>query len=97
MIYSVHSYFSKLNSNKAGSKFEGIVFAKDRSHAEELVRGLISKYPTKIENISVIGNSEKTLADIYTERPELIGVLPEKGYIYDEYSHSMRIRKYIGL
>lgn len=32
--YSVHFYYHKRGCRKAASKFEGIVFAKNRDHAE---------------------------------------------------------------
>jgi type I site-specific restriction endonuclease len=61
MIYSVHFYYRKAGNRKAAGKFEGIVFAKDRNHAEELVRKMISDYPIKPEEpVSIIGGSDKT-------------------------------------
>lgn len=96
MIYSVHCHYRKLNSNKASHKFEGIVFAKDRTKAKEMVRNILSKYPVEIENMSAIGNEDKTLGEIYAERPELIGISPEQGYIYNEYSHNSNISRYVG-
>ncbi|MCY9593967.1 hypothetical protein PC41400_14755 [Paenibacillus chitinolyticus] len=96
MIYSVHCYFHKINSRKAGSKFEGIVFAKNKEHAEEIVRALFSKYPIEIESMSAVGREDRTLDEVYTERPELIGISPERGYLYNEYTHKVRISKYAG-
>ncbi|SFH29141.1 hypothetical protein SAMN05660649_04603 [Desulfotomaculum arcticum] len=88
MIYSVHFYYRKVGSRKAAGKFEGIVFAKDQNHAEELVRKMISDYPIKPEeHFSIIGGSDKTLEEIYNERPELNGITPERGYIYNEFMH----------
>ncbi|NLI93919.1 MAG: hypothetical protein GX434_17500 [Peptococcaceae bacterium] len=97
MIYSVHFYYHKINSKKTPNKFEGIVFAKSQAHAEELVRKMISNYPIEVEEpFSIIGSlSEKTLQEIYTERPELKGILPEQGYIYNEASHRNSISRYI--
>lgn len=96
MVYSVHCHFRKLSSNKASYKFEGIVFAKNNDHADDLVRKLLSNFPVKIESVSVIGNNEKTLTEIYNERPELIGISPEQGYIYNEFVHEASIRRYVG-
>lgn len=98
MIYSVHFYFSKLNSRKPSNKIETIVFAKDKMRAEELIRDMISNYPIKVEEpFSIIGSiPEKPLHEIYNERPELRNVPPEKGYIYNEYLLRSLIKKYIG-
>ena len=96
MIYSIHFYFHKRNSKKAASKFEGIVFAKDQDHAEELVKKLISNYPIVAEEpFSIIGGSDKTLEEIYKERPELNGITPEHGYIYNELLHRNSMSMYI--
>jgi len=97
MIYSVHCHFHKINSRKASSKFEGIVFAKNQEHAEEIVRALFLKYPIAIESVSVSGREDRTLEEVYAERPELIGILPEHGYLYDEYMHKVRISKYASI
>lgn len=96
MIYSVHFYYHKIGSRKASSKFEGLVFAKDQDHAEELVKKMISDYPIEAEEpFSIIGGSNKTLEEIYKERPELNGISPEQGYIYDEFSHRNSINRYV--
>lgn len=96
MIYSVHFYYHKRNSRKAASKFEGIVFAKNQAHAEELVKKLISDYPIEAEEpFSIIGGLDKTLEEIYKERPELIGITPEQGYIYNEFMHRNTISRYV--
>ena len=96
MIYSVHFYYHKRNSRKAASKFEGIVFAKSQVHAEELVKKLISNYPIEAEEpFSIMGGSDKTLEEIYKERPELIGITPKQGYIYNEYVHRNSISRYV--
>ena len=96
MIYSVHFYYHKRSSRKAASKFEGIVFAKSQNHAEELVKKLISDYLIEAEEpFSIIGDSDKTLEEIYKERPELIGITPKQGYIYNEYVHRNSISRYV--
>ncbi len=96
MIYSVHFYYYKRSSRKASSKFEGIVFAKSQDHAEELVKKLISNYPIEAEEpFSIMRGSDKTLEEIYKERPELIGITPEQGYIYNELMHRNSISRYI--
>jgi type I site-specific restriction endonuclease len=72
MIYSVHFYYHKIGSRKADSKFEGIVFAKNQDHAVELVKKLISDYQIEAEEpFSIIGGLDKTLEEIYKERPSL--------------------------
>jgi hypothetical protein len=96
MIYSVHFYYHKRNSRKAASKFEGIVFAKSQDHAEELVKKLISDYPIEAEEpFSIMGGPDKALEEIYKERPELIGITPEQGYIYNEVMHRNSISRYV--
>lgn len=96
MICSVHFYYHKRGSRKAATKFEGIVFAKNKDHAEELVKKLISDYPIEAEEpFSIIGGSDKTLEEIYKERPELIGITPEQGYIYNEFMHRNFISRYV--
>jgi len=96
MIYSVHFYYHKVGSRKAAGKFEGIVFAKDRNHAEELVREMISDYPIEpAEPFSIIGGSDKTLEEVYNERPELNGITPDRGYIYNEFAHRNSISRYV--
>ncbi|WP_442600590.1 hypothetical protein [Paenibacillus sp. KN14-4R] len=78
MIYYVHFYYRKLRSRKVANKFEGIVFAKNSEHAEELVRKMISDYP--VGGISIAGSrTAKTLDEIYEERPEIRGVSPRTG------------------
>lgn len=96
MIYSVHFYYHKRSSGKAASKFEGVVFAKSQDHAEELVKKLISNYPIEAEEpFSIMGGSDKALEEIYKERPELIGITPEQGYIYNEIIHRNSISRYV--
>jgi hypothetical protein len=94
MIYSVHFHYHKIASNKAEGKFEGIVFAKNPEHAKELVTKMFSDFPVAIGNLSIIGNSEKSLSVIYDERPELFGIPPEEGYIYNEFYYRDKLRKY---
>ena len=38
---------------------------------------------------------DKTLEEIYKERPELMGITPEQGYIYNEYKHRDSISRYV--
>lgn len=33
----------------------------------------------KVRTVSIIGDSDKTLEEIYNERPELNGITPERG------------------
>lgn len=94
MIYSVHFYYSKVGSRKGERRFETIIFAQSKNHAEELARNLFKGYPAKIENLNVMGGLEKSLEEIYEERPELMNVPPERGYIYDEFTYRNRIRDY---
>ncbi|MBS4024136.1 MAG: hypothetical protein KGZ96_00510 [Clostridia bacterium] len=96
MIYSVHFYYDKTNSKKTVNKFEGIVFAKSREHAGEIIRKMISDYPIEVEEpFSIIGGLDKTLEEIYNERPELNGITPEQGYIYNEFMHKNSISRYV--
>lgn len=96
MIYSVHFYYHKKGSRKAANKFEGIVFANNKDRAEELVKKILSNYPIEIEEpLSVIGGSDNTLEEIYNERPELIGITPEQGYIYNKFMHKKAISRYV--
>ncbi len=98
MIFSVHFYYRKLRSREAANKFEGIVFAENSKHAEELVRKLISDYPVEVDGrISIIGSiTAKTLDEIYEERPEIREISPEQGHIYNEFFHKNSIRRYVG-
>ncbi|MDP4092553.1 MAG: hypothetical protein Q8920_04260 [Bacillota bacterium] len=98
MIYSVHFYYSKLNSRKQPNKFEGIVFAKDQERVKELIEDMIKNYPIKLqEPLSIVGGvREKSLQEIYDERPELIGISPEQGYIYNEFPQKISIKRYVG-
>ncbi len=69
---------------------------QDRNHAEQLVRKMISDYPIKPEEpFSIIGGSDKTLEEIYNEHPELNGITPERGYIYNEFVHRNYISRYV--
>lgn len=94
MIYKIHSYYSKLNSRKSESKLEVLVIAKDADHAEELVLKLFKGYPYSIRDFTCRGSIDKSLEKIYEDRPELQGISPEKGYIYNEWIYKDRIRKY---
>jgi len=96
MIYSVHGYYGKYGSRKRPAKIEAIVFASSESHAEKLVKELFSAYPVYFDSFSVIHGAETDLKKIYEQRPELIGISPEKGYVYEEFTHSYTIRKYFG-
>ena len=94
MIYSVHGYYHKLNGRKMPSKIEAIVFAANRQMAEDMVRSLFAGYPAEIEFLNVAGAEDKTLQEIYSERPELVGIAPEQGYIYNLTSHNNSIQDY---
>lgn len=94
MIYSVHGYYSKMNSRKQPSKIEALVFADSRDRAEELVTQLFDGYPANLDSFSVVGDLERDLKKIYDQRPELIGIDPNHGYIYNEMYHISCIRKY---
>ena len=96
MIYSVHGYYSKINSRKQPSKIEALVFANSRDHAEELVVQLFDDYPANLEPFSVVGGLERDLKKIYDQRPELTGIDPNHGYIYDRMYHINCIHKYFG-
>lgn len=64
------------------------MFAKSQDHEEELVKKLISDYLIEAEEpFSIIKGSDNTLEKIYKERPELIGITPEQGYIYNDFTH----------
>ena len=94
MIYSVHVYYHKLNSRKRPAKIEAIVFAANKQMAEDMVRSLFTDYPVEFEPFSVVGTEGKTLQEIYSERPELVGITPEQGYIYNWMSHINSIQRY---
>ena len=94
MIYSVHGYFGKINSRKQQSKIETIVFAEDRDLAEKLVKDLFDGYPANFERFSVVGGQERDLNKIYEERPELRGIDPKKGYVYNEFYFRNDIARY---
>lgn len=96
MIYSVHGYYRKRNSRKQLSKIEAIVFANSRERAEELIEELFEDYPAELEPLSVVGGLEHDLNKIYAERPELWGIDPNCGYIYNKMYHINCIRKYFG-
>lgn len=94
MIYSVHGYYGKINSRKQQSKIEAIVFAANRELAQNLVEDLFHDYPAVLEGFSTVGGMEKDLQKIYAQRPELAGISPEQGYIYNEMYHVNCIYKY---
>ena len=53
-----------------------------------MVKKLISDYLIEAEEpFSIIKGSDNTLEKIYKERPELIGIMPEQGYIYNDFTH----------
>lgn len=89
-------YYTKFNSRKRPSKFEGIVFAKDEKRVKELKYELISGLPIEIEYMSICG-TEISLENIYEDRPELIGITPEEGYIYLRSYHFNNFREYSGV
>lgn len=94
MIYSVHGYYGKINSRKKPSKIEAIVFAANSELAESLVEGLFDGYPADLQGFSTIGGMEQDLQAIYSQRPELAGIDPNRGYIYKHIYHADCIRKY---
>lgn len=94
MIYSVHGYYGKINSRKRPSKIETIVFAADSKSAQRLVEELFDGYPVEFEGFSTVGGMEQDLQKIYDQRPELMGVDPKRGYIYNRSFHVDCIRKY---
>ncbi len=94
MIYSVHGYYGKINSRKQQSKIEAIVFAANRELAQKLVEDLFCDYPAVLEGFSAVGGMEKDLQKIYSQRPELVGISPEQGYIYNKMYHINCIYKY---
>lgn len=96
MIYSVHFYYKKLNGRKHPSKFEGIIFAANKQRVHEIIEEMINGLPIETEPFSIIG-TEKSLEEIYEERPELNGISPEEGYVYNRFSHIHNFRKYAGL
>ncbi len=94
MIYSVHGYYRKINGRKQQGKIEAIVFAANSKLAQSLVEALFDGYPAELQGFSVIGGMEKNLQKIYSQRPELAGITPERGYIYNKIIHMDRIRKH---
>jgi hypothetical protein len=93
-IYSVHGYYGKLNSRKQHSKIEVIVYAKSATQAESMVRKLFDRYPADIEYLNVAGKRIEDGESIYDCRPELVGVNPDDGYIYNKFIHQRAIGKY---
>ncbi len=94
MIYSVHGYYGKINGRKPQAKIEAIVFAASPSLAQELVEKLFDGYPVLFDYFTVVGGTEQDLQKIYRERPELVGIDPHRGYIYNQFSHKESIRRY---
>lgn len=94
MIYSVHGYYGKQYSRKAQAKIEAIVFAANCELAENAVKRLFEGYPVEFGGFSVIGGQEQNPKVIYEQRPELRYENPDKGYIYNEFSHRHDIRQY---
>lgn len=94
MIYSVHGYYQKISGRKAPGKIEALVFATSSEAAQRLVETLFDGYPAELQDFSVIGGMEKNVQKIYSQRPELAGIAPEQGYIYNRMIHIDRIRKY---
>lgn len=94
MIYSVHGYYGKQHSRKAHSKIEAIVFARSRELAEDIVKRLFDNYPVEFEYFSIVGGQEQDLNAIYEQRPELRYENPDRGYIYNEFSHKNAIYRY---
>lgn len=95
MIYRIHFEYGKIASRKGMRKFEATVFALNEDHAQEQVMKLVSNYPIKVENLSITGGAlNRTLEEIYEERPILRGISPEQGYIYNEFEFRDRFAKY---
>lgn len=94
MIYSVHGYYRKLNSRKQPSKIETIVFASSSELAQELVERLFDGYPADLYGFSVVGGLERNLQVIYEQRPDLKGIDPDRGYVYNHASLSTSIYRY---
>lgn len=66
------------------SKIETIVFAENAELAQSLVEKLFDRYPAVLSGFSTVGGTERDLKIIYEARPELIGIDPKRGYIYNE-------------
>lgn len=75
-------------------KIEALVFAANSQLALSLIEGLFVHYPADLQGFNVSGGTENNLDKIYSERIELQGIDPDKGYIYQEMSHQESIRKY---
>lgn len=97
MIFRASFYYKKINSRKQSNKFGGLIFAKDKERSEELIRELIYDFPIQVEGcINIMGPmTEKTLQEIYEERPELCGIAPSKGCIIGEFSQRNTIQGYL--
>ncbi|MBB3113412.1 hypothetical protein FHS18_005524 [Paenibacillus phyllosphaerae] len=95
MMYNVHFWYGKYGSRKSKSKFEGLVFAKNREHVHELIDNIKSEFPLiEIEYVSITGGT-KTLEEIYETWDELRGIPPEKGRILNAFYQKQLIRKYL--
>lgn len=94
MICSVHGYYKKRSGRKMSNKIEALVFASSIEHAQELVGKMLSEFPVEIEYLNGAG-LKRPLEEIYKERPELRGITPERGYIYNEYIQRDSIRRYV--
>lgn len=94
MIYTVHGYYGKINSRKQQAKIEATVFAANAELAQSLVERLFDRYPANLDYFNVTSGTNKTLGEIYQERPELQGISPDCGYIYNLFFHKDCIYKY---
>ena len=94
MVYSVHGYYGKYGSRKQQNKIEAIVFARDSLLAESLVKEMFDGYPATFSAFTVVGGNEMDLEKIYAERPELMRVSPDEGYVYSEFAHKRTIARY---
>ena len=94
MIYSVHGYYGKYGSRKQQNKIEAIVFARDSLLAENLVKEMFNGYPATFSSFTVIGGNEMDLEKIYAERPELMRISPDVGYVYSEFAQKRTIARY---
>lgn len=94
MIYSIHVYYGKQYSRKAQAKIEAIVFARNSAIAKDAVKRLFEGYPVEFGGFSVTEGQEQDFDAIYELRPELRWEDPDRGYIYNEFSHRHDIRQY---
>ena len=51
-------------------------------------------YPATFSAFTVIGGNEMDLEKIYRDRPELMRISPDVGYVYSEFAHKRTIARY---